>query len=178
MVGLKVFVGLTAVVIAFLGFKSLKEEEEEDEDGSNADLPEIGSIWNGTIVANILEKDETGTDMLLMSLEEWEGTASDVKDAEFDYTVNGISDWRLPTHEEAAVLRDKFNGESLVKLNERIAEYDPELYELADGEKERYLCLKNGEVYTFQFRAGKSITSAGEKRTYYVRLVKSYHMDF
>ena len=155
-----------------------EEEEEEDEDGSNADLPEIGSIWNGTIVANILEKDETGTDMLLMSLEEWEGTASDVKDAEFDYTVNGISDWRLPTHEEAAVLRDKFNGESLVKLNERIAEYDPELYELADGEKERYLCLKNGEVYTFQFRAGKSITSAGEKRTYYVRLVKSYHMDF
>ena len=31
LVGLKVFVGLTAVVIAFLGFKSLKEEEEEDD---------------------------------------------------------------------------------------------------------------------------------------------------
>lgn len=153
-------------------------DEEEDEDGSNDNMPEIGSIWNGTIVANIIEMDETGTDMLLMSLEEWEGTASEVKDAAFDYTVNGISDWRLPTHEEAAALRDKFYGESLVNLNERIAEYDSELYELSDGEEERYLCLKNGEIYTFQFRAGKSITIAGKKRTYYVRLVKSYHMDF
>jgi hypothetical protein len=63
-------------------------------------------------------------------------------------------------------------------LNERIAEYDSELYGLANGEKERYLCLKNGEFYSFQFRAGTGTTVAGEKRSYYVRLVKSYHIEF
>lgn len=167
--------------VAFqFGAVSSSDEEDGNEEGSdsNGNLLEIGSLWNGTIVADIIDSDEFGADVLLMSLDEWDGTASDVKDATFDYTVNDISDWRLPTHEEAATLRNKFNGEALVALNERIIEYDPELYELADGEKERYLCLKNGEVYTFQFRTGTKVSVAGETRTYYVRLVKSYHIDF
>ena len=45
---------------------------------------------------------------------------------------------------------------------------------LADGYDERYLCLKNGEYYSFRFVAGTSTTKAGEMRLYYVRLVKSY----
>ena len=154
------------------------DEEEDDSDMDVSELPEIGSIWNGTIVADIIDSDESGADVLLMSLDEWDATVSEVKDAAFDYTVNGISDWRLPTHEEAATLRNRFSGDSRVELNERIAEYDSELYGLANGEKERYLCLKNGELYSFQFIAGTGTTVAGEKRSYYVRLVKSYHMDF
>ena len=152
--------------------------KEDNSDIDMSKLPEVGSIWNGTIVADIIEADDFGADLLLMSLDEWDATVSEVKDATFDYTINGISDWRLPTHEEAATLRDKFSGDARVELNERIVEYNPELYELANGEKERYLCLKNGELYSFQFRTGTGITVAGEKRSYYVRLVKSYHIDF
>ncbi len=154
------------------------DEEEDDSDMDVSELPEIGSIWNGTIVADIIDSDESGADVLLMSLDEWDATVSEVKDAAFDYTVNGISDWRLPTHEEAATLRNRFSGDSRVELNERIAEYDSELYGLANGEKERYLCLKNGELYSFQFIAGTGTTVAGEKRSYYVRLVSSYHIEF
>ena len=154
------------------------DEEEDDSDIDASKLPEIGSIWNGTIVADIIDSDESGADVLLMSLDEWDATVSEVKDAAFDYTVNGISDWRLPTHEEAATLRNKFSGDSRVELNERIAEYDSELYGLANGEKERYLCLKNGELYSFQFIGGTSTTLAGDKRSYYVRLVSSYHIEF
>ena len=157
------------------------EEDTEDEGNSDVDLsglPEIGSIWNGTIVADVIETDESGADILLLSLDEWDATISQVEDVVFDYTINGISDWRLPTHEEAAILRVKFSGDARVELNERIAEYDSELYGLANGDKERYLCLKDGKLYSFQFIAGTGTTVAGEKRSYYVRLVKSYHIDF
>lgn len=154
------------------------DETEDDSDVDLSGLPEIGSIWNGAIVADVIETDESGADVLLLSLDEWDATVSEVKDVTFDYIVNGISDWRLPTHEEAATLRSRFSGDARVELNERIAEYDPELYELANGEKERYLCLKNGELYSFQFIGGTSTTIAGEKRSYYVRLVSSYHIEF
>lgn len=154
------------------------DEKEDNSDIDMAGVPEVGSIWNGTIVADIIEADDSGVDLLLMSLDEWDATVSEVENVTFDYTVNGISDWRLPTHEEAAALRVSFSGDARVELNERIAEYDSELYGLANGEKERYLCLKNGVLYSFQFRAGTGTTVAGEKRSYYVRLVKSYHMDF
>ena len=154
------------------------DEVEDDSDVDMSELPEIGSIWNGTIVADIIDADDFGVDLLLMSLDEWDATVSQLDNVTFDYTVNGISDWRLPTHEEVATLRIRFSGDARVELNEQIAEYDPELYGLANGEKERYLCLKNGELYSFQFRAGTGTTVAGEKRSYYVRLVKSYHMDF
>jgi hypothetical protein len=129
-------------------------------------------------VADVIETDDSGADVLLLSLDEWDATVSEVKDVTFDYIVNGISDWRLPTHEEAATLRNRFSGDARVELNERIIEYDPELYELANGEKERYLCLKNGELYSFQFIGGTSTTLAGDKRSYYVRLVSSYHIEF
>ena len=89
------------------------EEDTEGEGNPDVDLsglPEIGSIWNGTIVADIIETDESGADVLLLSLDEWDATTSQVEGVAFDYTINGISDWRLPTHEEAATLRAKFSG--------------------------------------------------------------------
>ncbi len=42
-------------------------------------LPEIGGIWNGGIVAGIENASSTGADILLMSLDEWGGFASDVR---------------------------------------------------------------------------------------------------
>lgn len=152
------------------------DEEEEEDKQPDIDLegvPEIGSIWNDMIVAGMSEADDTGVDLMLMSLDEWDATTSSVEDVMDGYSVNGISGWRLPTHDEAAVLRARFSGNNRLELNELIEEYDSGLYGI-DGE-ERYMCTKNGLYYSFKFAGGSSITKAGEKRYYYVRLVKTYH---
>ena len=175
------------------GAEMAPDDEDEGEDGEDESgeelpdvelegVPEVGTIWNDMIVADMGEPDEEGVDLLLMSLDEWDAYASEADDVVSGYSVNGISGWRLPTHEEAALLRDRFCGNNLWNLNELIEEYNQEnnlegeyaLWGLANGDDERYLCLKNGEYYTFRFVAGTSITQAGEKRIYYVRLVKSY----
>jgi len=157
------------------------DEPEEDggEDNPGSDLsgvPEEGTIWNGTIVVDIVEEDETGVELLLMSLDEWDATVSQVADVEDSYTVNGISGWRLPTHEEAKFLQNTYSGNERLKLNEAIAEYDSSLYGL-DGEA-RYLCDKSGVCYSFIFAIGRVISKAGPQKYYYLRLVKSYRIDF
>ena len=158
--------------------KEEKEEEEEEKEDVQIDMtnvPEVGTIWNDMIVADIGEADETGVDLLLMSLDEWEATTSEVTNILDGYSVNGISEWRLPTHDEAAVLRARFSGDNRWELNDLIEEYDSSLYGL-DGE-ERYLCTKNGLYYSFKFVIGTRTTEAGEKKSYYVRLVKTFRMD-
>ena len=154
-----------------------EESEEEEPDVDLTGVPEIGTIWNGAIVADWGESDETGVELLLLSLDEWDATTSQVDDLLEGYSVNGISDWRLPTHEEAKVLRARFSGDNLVELNELIEAYDSDLYGIADGEDERYLCMKNDLFYSFRFVGGTTTTKAGEKRYYYVRLVKSFQMS-
>ena len=161
------------------GANVVPDEEETESEEPEIDLssvPEVGSIWNGTIVADIGEADETGVNLLLMSLDEWEATTSDISGITDGYSVNELTGWRLPTHEEAALLRARFSGTGRLELNELIEEYDPDLLGLADGEKERYVCTKNDAYYSFRFVSGTTTTKAGEKRTYYVRLVKNYYM--
>lgn len=156
-----------------------EDNEEKENDSSNIDLtgaPQVGTIWNDMIVADINESDEETIELLLMSLDEWEIITSQADDVADDYSVNGISGWRLPTHDEAAILRAQFSGDNRLELNELISEYDEELYGLANGESERYLCLKENEFYSFQFIGGTRTTKAGEKRSYYVRLVKTYQL--
>lgn len=158
-------------------------ESSDDGEGSGEDdpvvdlsgLPEVGTIWNGTIVADIIEADESGADLLLMSLDEWDAATSDVEYVEDGYTVNGISGWRLPTFEEAKFLQSAFSGDKRLGLNELIAEYDESLYGI-DGE-ERYLCNKSGVYYSFIFAGGRVISKAGTKKSYYVRLVKTFHVS-
>jgi hypothetical protein len=160
------------------GANVVPDEEETESEEPEIDLssvPEVGSIWNGTIVADIGEADENGVNLLLMSLDEWEATTSDISSITDGYSVNELTGWRLPTHEEAALLRARFSGTGRLELNELIEEYDPDLYGLADGEKERYVCTKNDTYYSFRFVSGTTTTKAGEKRTYYVRLVKNYY---
>ncbi|MBR5205433.1 MAG: FimB/Mfa2 family fimbrial subunit [Bacteroidaceae bacterium] len=153
------------------------DDKEDDDNEGNEDIdltgvPEVGTIWNGTIVADIGEADESGLNLLLMSLDEWDSTTSQVSDVMDGYSVNGISDWRLPTYEEVQVLKARFSGDNRLELNELIDEYDNTLWGL-DGD-ERYLCTKNGVYYTFKFAGGTSVTKAGEKTSYYVRLFKTY----
>lgn len=158
------------------------DKDDDDENAGDSDVtlsgvPEVGTLWNNTIVAGVGEADETGVDLLLMTIDEWEATVSQVDGVLSSYSTNGISDWRVPTHEEAAELRSRFSGSRRVELNELIAEYNETKCGLSDGENERYLCLKNGAYYSFRFVGGTSTTKAGEKRSYYLRLVKTYRFE-
>lgn len=156
-----------------------EDNEEKENESPNVELtgiPEIGTIWNDMIVADINDSNDGKVELLLMSLDEWEIITSQANDVIENYSVNGISEWRLPTHDEAAILRAQFSGDNRLELNELITEYDEELYGLANGEEERYLCLKENEFYSFQFIGGTRTTKAGEKRSYYVRLVKTYQL--
>lgn len=150
-------------------------DDEEDVEIGTGNIPEVGTVWNGTIVADVSVVDENEVELLLMTLDEWERTKDQVDEVIAGYDVNGISDWRLPTHTEVSMLRTRFGGEGRTELNELIAAYDPELCSLASGDSERYLCLKEGAYYSFKFVSGTTTTQAG-KRSYYVRLVKTYRM--
>lgn len=157
------------------GSSSQQDEEDEEPDVDLSALPEVGSIWNGSLVVDVGEADESGADVLLMSLEEWVLTTSQIEELISSYSVNGLSQWRLPTYEEAQLLKRSYSDDNRKALNERIAEYDEELVGL-DGE-ERYLCLKSDVYYSFIFSGGSKITKAGDKRTYYVRLVKTHRVS-
>ncbi len=156
-------------------FGMFGQSDDGGDESNPVKLPEIGTIWNGSIVADVSEDDSTGTQILLLSLDEWDATTSQVEDIKKGYSVNGMTGWRLPSHEEAQLFRDRFCGEARLELNALISEYDEDLWGI-DGE-ERYLCEKAGEFYSFVFSAGKSISQAGTQRSYYVRLVKTYHVD-
>ena len=152
-------------------FGTVGKPDTGNPDFDALDLPDIGTIWNGAIVADVIEA-STGAEILLLSLEEWDATTAQVEDITEEYSVNEISGWRLPSYEEAQMFRNRFCGEARLSLNALISEYDENLYGL-DGE-ERYLCNKEGEFYSFVFSAGKNIYPAGTQRSYYVRLVKTY----
>lgn len=159
-------------------FGAVLQSDQEKDDNSDLDLsalPEVGSIWNGSIVADVGDADESGADILLMSLDEWAIMTSQVEELTSGYSVNGISGWRLPTYDEAKFLQSCYSGENRLALNDRIAAYDDDLVGL-DGE-ERYLCDKSGVYYTFVFTGGRVISKAGEKKSYYTRLVKTCHVD-
>lgn len=161
------------------------DEEGDDEEGDDGQtdiklegVPEVGTIWNDMIVVDMGEADDTGVDLLLMSMDEWRYIyVSEADEVPKGYSINGISGWRYPTHDEAALLRNRFNTYNLDDLNGLIEEYnrnnDLDLYELADGDDERYLCLKNDEYFSFRFAPNTKVSKAGE-RSYYVRLVKDY----
>lgn len=168
----------TAIEVEFDFGAATQTDEEDGSEEPEVDLsglPEVGSIWQGSIVAAVGEADDAGVDLLLMTLDEWEATTSQVEDVISGYSVNDISDWRLPTYDEAKTLRGSYSGDNRTALNERISEYDSSLYGL-DGE-ERYLCDKEGVYYSFIFKGGTTISQAGTKRTYYVRLVKTYRVQ-
>lgn len=144
-----------------------------DEDISG--LPEVGSIWNDCIVVGVSNVGNKGADLLLMSLDEWESTVSDAESMIAGYFVGSIKNWRFPTEPEAKQIRDKFNGHALNDLNEKILSETEDYAEIVNDSETRYLCTKAGTLYSFQFVAGKTVTKAGSKKSYLMRVVTTYH---
>ena len=148
-------------------------DDNDDEDPDVSNIPPIGSIWKGCIVADVSEMGNGGVDLLLMSLEEWEGTIYEAEDLIQNYTVSNISGWRLPIEIEAKLLKSLFSGNYLMQLNNKIT--DEGYLNIDDGSDSRYLCYKEGVPYSFQFISSSRVTKAGTTKQYFIRAVKTYH---
>ena len=131
-------------------------------------LPEVGGIWTGGIVAGIENANSDGADILLMSLKEWSGLATQVRNVIKDEEING---WHIPAEEEARIVHDAFSGSSLDELNENIENLkngDP----LLDIEK-RYIYDNGESIFAFGFKKNSPFKEAGSTVKYKIRLVKN-----
>ena len=156
------------------------EDNSNDEDGDEdiSGVPEVGSIWNDCIVAaSNKSSDGSGTDLLLMSLEEWESQIATARSVPEGYSVHNIKNWRFPTEQEAKAIRDRFNGDRLIDLNEKIEARNQEELEITHDSDTRYLCDKEGVFYSFQFIGAKRVTKAGKDKFYLIRVVTTHHFS-
>lgn len=156
-------------------------------------IPAVYDSWNGHVVVGVLDQNGEPMDdsnaasatLLLISKSDWGGltsalyaaepsVAQDIADA---YVEDGLSDWRIPTEQEAILLHKAYNVyatetsvQTLLESALSAAGADPIV--LAEkGEKVRYLCEKAEKTYSYYVA---SILTAGTKvKTYHLRLVRS-----
>lgn len=141
-----------------------------------ASMPVAGSIWNSHIVAL-----NTDGNALLISREEWNNMTSANHATNPDaaasvataYSEDGITEWSIPTTDEARTIKEAWSGTELDNFNSIInnAGYT-KLSAIDDkGKNVRYLC--ESARYTFTFSSTSGITAAGKTvDTYRLRLVK------
>ncbi|MGL5272691.1 MAG: FimB/Mfa2 family fimbrial subunit [Phocaeicola sp.] len=147
-------------------------EEDTDPNIDSSKIPEIGTIWNDCIVLNISDATASSAKLFLLSINEWEIYRSQIDDYLDDYNVAGIPGWRIPTYDEAGWLNQNIRGEVVDKINNSITSMGKKAYLL--NANERYLCDKNGIIYSFAFAAGKNRAVTGDGRTYLLRAVTEY----
>lgn len=147
-------------------------------------------LWEGHVLAHFTRTDADEGDFLLLSLNEWTEVPSANNSAypteaqhiasqysEGDDLSNLLSGWTIPTKEEAQQLRSLYAGNATYALNELFDELDlPGVATTtAKGAAIRYLC--NDGEHTFSFAPEAStISKAGTKATYHLRLVKHLHV--
>lgn len=147
-------------------------------------IPEALSVWDGHIVISSTEKDNNTAELMLMSLTDYSGltsafnttTPNAASDCAQNYTEYNIESWRIPTSDEAMILRETYltytdSFDSLIEST------DADAIVLTDdkGTNLRYLC-DNAEK-TFSFKAGSSYNSIKQGgatvKNYRLRLVKT-----
>lgn len=148
-------------------------------------LPSAGSIWNGHLVAKTMNTTESESDLLLLSLEEWADLTSAYYTADpyvaerikVEYSEDNLSEWRIPTKDEATVLKGTYYGTDLQAFNTVIESANGTCISDEDGNgtNVRYLC--EDATYTYAFKNSVGITKAGSTvTTYRLRLVKTVHV--
>ena len=138
------------------------------------EIPAVGTMWNGCLVALVSNATTTSADLLLFSPDEWTGLpAASAPAAVAAYKHNGWTDWRIPTQDEAKLLKSTFGMKGTFdKANKALVE--AELSPLSNADDIRYLC--NEGLHSYRFDYGSSVTAAGDKRTYNMRAVRAMHI--
>lgn len=159
-----------------------RTEVGEDE-FSVDEFPAPKSVWNNYIVAGVTELDEQVAELLLISRVQWAQVSSaSGADPEMatrvaaTYTEGDLTDWRIPTKEEAEQLLVAYEDPfELAALNNAVVQVGGNTvlsgdYEIG-GNKVRYLC--DDAQQSFPFGADGNVFVVGDKRTYYLRLVRT-----
>ena len=110
---------------------------------------------------------ETEYEAIIISPEQWEILAAEGEASLTGYEIDGISNWRVFTKEEAKNFVGKYSF-NLYDLNQFLQENGHAVF--MDNEDDRYLC--NDCLHSFAF-GSSTISAVGEKRTYYLRPVKT-----
>ena len=121
------------------------------------------------------------TENLYLSLMEWtdivsannEGNPKQAKEIAAEYSEGGMTGWRMPTADEAKELKNLYGGSQLASLNESLQTLGGTPLSDIDekGDKVRYLC--DDGLKTFSFADNTTVSNAGAKSTYRLRLVHS-----
>ncbi|MBO5871648.1 MAG: hypothetical protein J6Q75_03270 [Bacteroidaceae bacterium] len=154
-------------------------EEDRDEYVVNS-IPKVGTIWNNHFVATVLDATTSEAELILLSTTEWDGVTSATHAetphmaANFaaSYTEDGMTNWSIPSRDEAKLMRTAIGLDKLEYINAVLkANNIPQLNvgESDKGESIRYLCDDATFTYVWD---GTSISKSGTKRTYNLRLIK------
>lgn len=144
-------------------------EEDNNNPQEPINLPAIGSIWNNTCVMAIKNITNTSAELLLMSIDEWQGiTPEEAFASASSYNVSNITEWRIPTITDVAELSKNRQEIGISLLNSTLKE--------AGGNgisaNAYYLCSDN-ETYK-KFRFSGTIADIGSTKQFRLRLIKNY----
>lgn len=146
-----------------------------------SEIPEAGTLWNGHIIAAVPEITDEDVELLLLSTTEWaevtsafHGETSDMAANIVDTYVEGnINGWKIPTRDEAKLMRNVIGGSNLEATNDMFTIHGIATLstgeDVESGNKVRYLC--DDANYSFIWD-DTSVSKCGSKRTYHLRAVK------
>lgn len=159
------------------------DNEGENEDGSItvAAIPEAGQIWNGHFVAAVVDATESNAELLLLSATEWTNVTSSLHaetpsmatDLISAYSEGELTDWSIPTQDEAVKLIQSIGTSKLTAANATLKSNNMSIIstgEDAAGNPTRYLCDDAG--YAFTWEQLSKASRCGTSRTYHLRAVK------
>lgn len=141
-------------------------------------LPGSGDIWNGHVVGFVNEISETEREIVLISIKEWEkissafsSNANQAKEIAAQYEENGLSGWIIPTRNDGMALNRLYSYDNNRALINSALETcgGTGLIQMYGTSAVRYLCEDAEHTYSYK---SATVTKAGEKATYYLRLVK------
>lgn len=143
-------------------------------------------LWKSHVVVQVDSISPSEADLMLLSYNEWDGihsafyeadsTEAQTIAAQYAEGSDGIGQldgWHIPTKEEATALRNCYATDSAAVLNALLSDAGYVTISLKKkSDNVRYLC--NDAQHTFTFASPTaSLTKAGAKATYNLRLVKN-----
>jgi hypothetical protein len=135
----------------------------------------VGDIWNKGIVVGVSKTSDTEADVLLMSLIEWISTTTEAADYVSNYATSSGLSWRMMTDTEAKNFKSELTTELISAINTQIASQAGTYDELSTEDGARYLCSKDGALYSFRMESSGSVTKAGSSKSYLLRAVRTVH---
>ncbi|MBO5698952.1 MAG: FimB/Mfa2 family fimbrial subunit [Bacteroidaceae bacterium] len=153
---------------------SSQTSQEEFEEIEVTSLPNIGDICEGYIIACVGEETSNSKEVLLLSVEDWSEINSKISETDpemaqricNEYTENEITNWHIPTANEATELIQNLGMSNLSTFNAKLKTNQIKQLDKSDGI--RYLCEDGTKTFRWD---SKSLSASGSKRTYNLRLV-------